>query len=87
MATRTTDQALHGSDIEQLDARIMELALERTGARHGAILLWDADARGLAIHFHVVEGLVVTLHDDVIPLRRDGRGSLEMARRRDRGEI
>jgi DNA-binding NtrC family response regulator len=72
MATRT-DEALHGEDVESLDRRIMELALERTGARHGAILLWDADKRGLAIHFHAVEGLIVTLPDDVLPLKNGGR--------------
>jgi DNA-binding NtrC family response regulator len=72
MATRT-DEALHGSDVESLDRRIMELALERTGARHGAILLWDEEKDGLAIHFHVVEGLIVTLPDEVLPLTIDGR--------------
>ncbi len=51
----------------------MELALERTGARHGAILLWDEDAKGLVLAFHVVEGLIVTLPDEVVPLRRGGR--------------
>lgn len=67
----STDEALHdASDVESLERRIMELALERTGARHGAILLWDEAQEGLAIHFHIVEGLIVTLPDDVVPLRR-----------------
>ena len=67
------DEALHASDHEQLERRIMEVALERTGARHGAILLWDEEAQGLALDFHVVEDLVVTMHDRVMPLRK-GRG-------------
>src|SRR5688572_869861 len=69
----TTDEALHGSDVESLDRRIMELALERTGAHHGAILLYDEDAKGLAIHFHVVDGLIVTLPDEVLPLKKGAR--------------
>jgi transcriptional regulator with GAF, ATPase, and Fis domain len=51
----------------------MEVALEQTGAHHGAILLWDEAADGLVIHFHVVDGLVVTLPDDVLSLRRGAR--------------
>ena len=51
----------------------MELALDRTGAHHGAILLWDEAADGLAIHFHVVEGLIVTLPDEVVAVRRGDR--------------
>ncbi len=71
----STDEALHDvSDVESLERRIMELALERTGAHHGAILLWDEAKNGLAIHFHVVEGLIVTLPDDVLPLRRADGG-------------
>ncbi len=72
MATRT-DEALHGSDVESRERRIMELALERTGARHGALLLWSEEAKGLVLAFHVVEGLIVTLPDEVVPLRRGSR--------------
>ena len=50
----------------------MSMALEQTGARHGAILLWDEAAGGLALDFHVVEDLIVTLPDEVVPLRVDG---------------
>jgi len=70
----TTDEALHAtSDVESLERRIMELSLERTGARHGAILLWDEAASGLAIHFHVAENLIVTLPDEVVPVRKGDR--------------
>src|SRR5687768_11794741 len=69
----SADETLHASDVENLDREIMELALDRTGARHGAILLWDEPAKGLAIHFHVVEGKIVTLPAAVLPLRHGRR--------------
>jgi transcriptional regulator with GAF, ATPase, and Fis domain len=68
-----TDTELHRADIESLERRIMELALSRTGASHGAIFLYDADKDALAIDFHVVGGLVVTLPDALLRRRRDGR--------------
>lgn len=70
----TTDEALHASDAESLGRRIMEVALQRTGARHGAIMLWDEQAQGLVIDFHVVDGLIITLPDDVVPLRNEAGG-------------
>nr|HEX4313600.1 sigma-54-dependent Fis family transcriptional regulator [Kofleriaceae bacterium] len=69
----TADRALHAAAVEQLEQRVMDLALERTGARHGAIFLWDAKRKGLAIDFHVVEGLVVTLPGALLEPRRDGK--------------
>lgn len=70
----TTDEALHASDTESLGRRIMEVALERTGARHGAIMLWDEQEGGLVIDFHVVDDLIITLPDDVVPLRNEAGG-------------
>jgi DNA-binding NtrC family response regulator len=61
-----TDEELHEADIESLERRIMELALERTGARHGAIFLYDPKADGLRVDFHVVDGLIVTLPGAVL---------------------
>ena len=55
------DRELHEADIESLHRRIAELALRRTGARHGAIFLWDEEARALALDFHIVDRVVVTL--------------------------
>jgi transcriptional regulator with GAF, ATPase, and Fis domain len=69
----TADRVLHAAAVEQLERRIMDLALERTGARHGAIFLWDSKRKGLAIDFHVVEGLVVTVPGALLEPRRDGR--------------
>ena len=40
-----TEVALHAAPVEQLERRIMDLALARTGARHGALFLWTAGAR------------------------------------------
>ena len=61
------DEELHAAEIESLEKRIMELALERTGCRNGAIFLWDEEEDGLAIDFHVVDGLMVNLPQTVIP--------------------
>ncbi|HWB76518.1 MAG TPA: sigma-54-dependent Fis family transcriptional regulator [Nannocystaceae bacterium] len=55
------DRELHEADVESLERRITELALARTGARHGAIFLWNESARALALDFHIVDGVVVTL--------------------------
>jgi transcriptional regulator with GAF, ATPase, and Fis domain len=67
------DQELHHADIESLERRIMELAMERTGATHGAIFLYDGKAKGLRVDFHVVERLIVTLPGPILRPRRDGR--------------
>jgi transcriptional regulator with GAF, ATPase, and Fis domain len=66
---------LHAAPAEQLERRIMELALDRTGARNGAIFLWDGKRRGLAVSFHVVEGLVVDIPDALVQPRSDQRPS------------
>jgi transcriptional regulator with GAF, ATPase, and Fis domain len=70
-----TDEALHRTDIESLEKRIMELALSRTEAHHGAIFLYDPDEKALAIDFHVVEGLIVTLPGALLRRRMDGRSN------------
>jgi len=73
-ATRDqTDEALHHADIESLEKRIMELAMERTGARHGAVFLYDPKENGLRIDFHVVDGLTVTLPGAVLRPPKDGK--------------
>ena len=61
--------------MEHLERRVMDLALERTGATSGAIFLWDAKRRGLALGFHVVDGLVVPIPDAIVLARSDGRPS------------
>jgi transcriptional regulator with PAS, ATPase and Fis domain len=68
-----TDEVLHATEAELLERRVMELALERTGSRNGAIFLWDHKANGLAIHFHYVDGLVINLPGVVLHHRKDSR--------------
>ncbi len=70
---KTDDDAdLHAASVEQLERRIMDLALERTGVRSGALFLWDPKRKGLAVGFHIVEGLVVTMPDAIVRRREDG---------------
>jgi DNA-binding NtrC family response regulator len=54
-------QELHDADVEHLHRRLTELALRRTGTRHGAIFLWNEEERALALDFHIVDGVIVTL--------------------------
>jgi two-component system, NtrC family, response regulator HydG len=68
-----TDEILHAAAIEKLEERIMELALERTGARSGALFLWNPQARALAVDFHMVEGVTVNLPGALLRRRSDGR--------------
>jgi transcriptional regulator with GAF, ATPase, and Fis domain len=75
MLPEINDRALHAASAAELERRIMELALERTGARNGAIFLWDQKRRGLSVSFHVVEGLVVSMPDTLVQARDDGRPS------------
>ncbi|MBK7583165.1 MAG: sigma-54-dependent Fis family transcriptional regulator [Myxococcales bacterium] len=70
---KAQDEALHAAGIESLERRIMDLALERTGASNGAIFLWDRKAKGLSVDFHVVDGVVVNLPGVVLHERHDGR--------------
>ena len=70
------DEALHASDdIESLERRIMELALERGQVRSGALFLWDAKAKALAVDFHVVEGVTINLPGARLRRRSDGRAN------------
>jgi transcriptional regulator with GAF, ATPase, and Fis domain len=69
----TIDQVLHATAIELLEARIMELALERTHAKSGAIFLWNSQAKALAVDFHVVEGVTINLPRALLKRRTDGR--------------
>src|SRR5262245_16865321 len=71
----TIDQVLHAAEIESLERKIMDLALERSGARSGAIFLWDAQAKALAVDFHVVEGVTINLPGALLRRRTDGRAN------------
>ncbi|MGZ3476458.1 MAG: sigma 54-interacting transcriptional regulator, partial [Polyangiales bacterium] len=69
------DAALHATDVEGLERKIMALACEQTDARDGAIFLWDPKAKGLAVDFHVVDSVVVTLPGAILRRRHDGRAN------------
>jgi transcriptional regulator with GAF, ATPase, and Fis domain len=60
------EKTLHAARPEALERELMRLALEVTGARHGALFLWDRKAHGLALVHHVVEGVTVTLPNQVL---------------------
>jgi len=67
------DKELHDAqNFEALDKKIMRIAQESTGARNGALFLWDPEEDGLTIAHHVVKGLTVTLPHTVV--RRDKPG-------------
>src|SRR3954447_27007405 len=72
-----TDAALHSADMESLAKRLVELACARTGTRDGAVFLWDSKAKGLAVDFHMVEGVIVTLPGTgaILRSRTDGRAN------------
>jgi GAF domain-containing protein len=69
---RLLDEALHAAEVESLERRIMDLALERTGATNGALFLWDRAEQALALDFHVVDGVVIQLPGALIRRRPDG---------------
>jgi transcriptional regulator with GAF, ATPase, and Fis domain len=73
MVSSDADEVLHAAEIESLERRIMDVALERTGASNGAIFLWDRKEKGLAVSFHIVDGVVVNIPGVVLHLRHDGR--------------
>src|SRR5687767_13035922 len=67
------DRVLHATEIESLERRIMELAMDRCAAKSGALFLWDAKARALVLGFHVVEGMTINLPGARLRRRTDGR--------------
>jgi len=46
---------------KDVHAELVAIALDATGAEHGALFVWDKDAAGLALVHHVVSGVTVTL--------------------------
>lgn len=66
---------LHAAEIESLERRIMEIAMERTRSTSGAIFLHDRESDGLVVDFHVVDGVTFELPHVVLRRRKDGRPS------------
>jgi len=57
----TVADRLHAAKPGTIEAELVAIALEQTGAEHGALFVWDKEAGGLALVHHVVGGLTVTL--------------------------
>jgi DNA-binding NtrC family response regulator len=66
---REIEDRLHAAPSGAIEAELVAIAMEQTGASHGALFLWDKDANGLALVHHVVNGVIVTLPRVV---RKDG---------------
>ena len=58
---RDIEDRLHAAPAGAIEAELVAIALEQTGAEHGALFLWDKDANGLVLVHHVVGGVIVTL--------------------------
>jgi len=58
---RDIEDRLHAAPAGAIHAELVAIALEQTGASHGALFLWDKDASGLVLVHHVVNGVTVTL--------------------------
>ncbi len=63
------EEALHEAEIDHLEHRIMELALELAGAQHGALFLWDEKRDGLTLDFHMVDDVAVPLPEVLLTRR------------------
>ncbi len=58
---REIEDRLHAARPGTIEAELVAIALEATGAAHGALFVWDKEADGLALAHHVVNGVTVTL--------------------------
>src|SRR5688572_21817911 len=58
---REIEDRLHAAPAGRIEAELVAIAMEETGAEHGALFLWDKDANGLVLVHHVVGGVNVTL--------------------------
>jgi DNA-binding NtrC family response regulator len=58
---REIEDRLHAAPAGAIEAELVAIALEQTGAEHGALFMWDKDANGLVLVHHVVGGVIVTL--------------------------
>lgn len=56
---REIEDRLHATT--KIEAEIVSIALEQTGAEHGALFVWDKESEGLMLVHHVVNGVTVTL--------------------------
>ena len=61
MNEREIEDRLHAASASRLEAELVEIACEETGAEHGALFVWDKAANGLVLVHHIVRGVTVTL--------------------------
>ncbi len=76
---RDIEDRLHAARPGTLEAELVSIALEATGAEHGALFVWDKDAGGLALVHHVVNGVTVTLPRVVKKEERSSTGKAGIA--------
>jgi two-component system, NtrC family, response regulator AtoC len=64
---------LHAAEVDHLEERILALALEQTGARHGALFLAEPRREQLTVACQVADGVVIQRPGTSFRRRRDGR--------------
>ncbi|MBA3452774.1 MAG: sigma-54-dependent Fis family transcriptional regulator [Deltaproteobacteria bacterium] len=55
------EDRLHAASAGSIEAELVAIAVEQTETEHGALFVWDKEAKGLALVHHVVNGVTVTL--------------------------
>ncbi len=61
MAVREIEDRLHAASAGSIEAELVAIAVEQCEAEHGALFVWDKEAKGLVLVHHVVNGVTVTL--------------------------
>ena len=57
---RQIQDRLHAARAGTIEAELVAIACEQTGAEHGALFVWDKEANGLVLVHHIVNGITVT---------------------------
>ena len=55
------EDRLHAASAGSIEAELVAIAVEETETEHGALFVWDKEAKGLTLVHHVVNGVTVTL--------------------------
>ncbi|MBK7586257.1 MAG: sigma-54-dependent Fis family transcriptional regulator [Myxococcales bacterium] len=72
-ASNLLELRFHAAAEERIERVVLEAAMERTGARFGALFVWDETEKALRLDFHVVDGVVMTVPGLLLRHRTDGR--------------
>ncbi|MBK9000318.1 MAG: sigma-54-dependent Fis family transcriptional regulator [Myxococcales bacterium] len=72
-SSNSLEERFHAAAEEQIEGVVLEAAMERTGARYGALFVWDDSEKALRLDFHVVDGVVMTVPGLLLRHRADGR--------------